>query len=81
MINLQIISFCFLAVLILAMSIKNLNKWAAALQRGYSRDIKKAFGEESPETPSLLICKIHVIFLTLLALVIVFYFCFGTIYS
>jgi hypothetical protein len=80
MIALQIIIYGILAIGIIALSAKNLSKWAAALQKGYSRDTKRAFGDGWFNSPSLLVCKIHVIFLIILSLLIVFYLCFGTVY-
>ena len=80
MILFQIGIFCVLAVSIVVLSAKNVSKWAAALQRVYDRDIKKAFGNGWFSTPSLLMCKIHVICLVILAILIVFNLCFGTIY-
>lgn len=80
MIILQLTIFLILAVIDITASAKNLTKWATALQKSYSRDITKAFGEGWFGTPSLRVCKIHVIFLAILSVLIIFYLCFGTIY-
>lgn len=80
MIILRIGLFCILTLGIILIAANNLNRWAAALRRGYDRDIKRVFGDGWFSTPSLFACKIHVIFLVVLSLLIVFNLCVGTIY-
>jgi hypothetical protein len=79
MLAFQIIIFCLLAVGIIALLIKNLSKCALVLQTFYDRNMKKVFGG-SIGTPSLTICKIHVVFIVIVLLAIVFNLCFGTIH-
>jgi hypothetical protein len=75
--------FVVISIGTLAAWIKNLNKWAAALQQFYIREAERAFGNSSmwKRRRSLTICKVHIIFLAFMAIVLVFYLCFGTIYS
>lgn len=80
MIIFQVFVFCIVAIGVITLAVRNLTNWAAHLRNSYTRDIKNAFGEGWFNTPSLLVCKIHVIFLVVLSLLVVFYLCFGTIY-
>jgi hypothetical protein len=80
MLIVQIPLFCILSMGIVFALFTNLNKLAVTLQAFYGRNLHKAFGDGWIRPPSLLVCKIHLVFLGVFAIAIVFNLVVGTIY-
>jgi hypothetical protein len=82
MITIEIVIFAMISLSIIVGLNRNLHRWALALQHFYIRSMERAFGNGDMwrRPRSLFYCKIHIVFLAILAILIAFNFCFGTIY-
>jgi hypothetical protein len=82
MVIFEITLFAVATIFTVIALIKNTNMWAVALQQYVIRGAERAFGnsEDWRQPWILVLSKILVIWFGLMFIVVVFYFCFGTIH-